>query len=294
MKRVLMIGAALASLSVTAFAGPMGRGRFPYARTRGDGAQGPQAGAVTPARCEVLRGDNGAELLIYGVIDSLVYWGDEVTAASVIEALTELDGEDVTVRINSPGGLVTEGLAIYNALLNYSGKVTTQVDGLAASIASVIMMAGETRRAASDKALVMIHNAWGLAIGDHSDMRRTADLLQKMDGQIAGTYAARGGGTKDEFLAAMAVETWYDSAEAVAAGLLTEVLGGDAAEAVNSARMFDLSGFANLPKALRASATPAPAATPAPVAVDPPAPEASINQADLDAMQHRMFEAAHE
>lgn len=247
--------------------GPMGRNRYPFARQRQDGVRD-RADNVTPARCEMITGDNGAELMIYGVIDSEVWWGDEVTASQVVEALASIDGADVTVRINSPGGLVTEGMAMFNALVAHRGRVTTQVDGIAASIASVVMMAGKERQALGQGATVMIHNAWGFAIGDHRDMEGTAQLLAQMDGQIAGIYASHGTIDKDAALAAMADETWYTAETALAAGFLTSVLNAPEDDVQNCIRTFDLQGFANVPKALiqneRRSLEPAPAPEPAP------------------------------
>ncbi len=258
------------------FAGPGAPGRYTFARSRRDGVRA-RAENITPARCEVRNTDQGAEILLYGVVDSEVWWGDEVTAEQIVLALAEIGSDtDVTVRINSPGGLVTEGMAMYNALVAHRGRVTTQVDGIAASIASVVMMAGEERVALGEGATVMIHNAWGFAIGDHRDMSSTAALLQQMDGQIAGIYANRGTISKDDALAAMGEETWYTAEDAIAAGFLTGMHDGHTGEVQNCIRDVDLSGFQNVPQALITNErrSPAPVAA-APAPADPAEPEVS-------------------
>lgn len=227
-----------------AFAGP----RFlPMAR-------GPVSPVDNPARCEVIEGENGAELLIYGALYPGAVYEDEVSALDVIRELSGLNNADVTVRINSPGGVVTEGIAIYNALRAYGGKVTCQVDGLAASAASEILMASNRRIAAGPGAFVMIHNAWGLAIGGSDDIRSYADVLDKMDAQLVETYVRASGMSEADVRSAMAAETWYTAAEALEAGLLTEVLDAEAETVMAAARGFDLSGFAGLPAALRRQA----------------------------------------
>ncbi len=124
----------------------------------------------------------------------------------------------IRVRINSPGGDVFDGIAIYNALRACGSRIEVTIDGIAASIASVIAMAGNDIAMARGS-LLMIHKPWACAMGEADDLRKTADLLDKIDGQLVEIYVARSKLTTEEVAAALAAETYYTPAEAVAAGL---------------------------------------------------------------------------
>jgi ATP-dependent protease ClpP protease subunit len=165
-----------------------------------------------------------AELLIYDEIDS--WWG--VAAADVIAVLATITAPRLRVRVNSPGGSVFEGLAIANALRSHPADVTVQVDGLAASIASVIALAGN-RLVMMPNSMLMIHDASGLCYGDATDMQQMADVLDKISNNIAGAYAAKAGGTAADWRGTMRAETWYLPDEAVEAGLADEAVPAAAA-----------------------------------------------------------------
>jgi ATP-dependent protease ClpP protease subunit len=156
--------------------------------------------------------DEATDMLIY---DEISWWG--ICAQDVVDALDGVTG-DLNVRINSPGGDVFDGFAIYNLLAGWDGKVTVVVDGLAASAASCIAMAGDqvTMQRASQ---MMIHDASGLCIGNAAEMTEMAALLNRVSDTIAGTYADKAGGDVAEWRAAMRTETWYSASEAVAAKL---------------------------------------------------------------------------
>lgn len=158
-------------------------------------------------------GDTPAELLVY---DEIGWFG--ICAADVVAALGSLGGSDVHVRVNSPGGDVFDGVAIYNALLAHPGNVTVTVEGLAASAASFIAMAGDSVTM-SRASQMMIHDASGLAYGNAADMQQMAELLDKVSDMIAGIYADRAGGAVADWRDVMRAETWYAPAEAIAAGL---------------------------------------------------------------------------
>jgi ATP-dependent protease ClpP protease subunit len=160
-----------------------------------------------------------AELLIYDEIDS--WWG--VAAADVIAQLATITAPNLRVRVNSPGGSVFEGLAIANALRSHPANVVVQVDGLAASIASVIALAGE-RLVMMPNSMMMIHDASGLCIGDASDMQQMGVVLDKISDNIAGAYAVKAGGTTESWRATMRAETWYLPDEAIEAGLADEAV----------------------------------------------------------------------
>jgi len=162
-----------------------------------------------------------AEVMVY---DEIGFFG--VSASDFANDLSNLDVDEVVLRINSPGGEVFDGIAIYNSLKKHKAKVNVKVEGLAASIASVIAMAGDTIEIDSS-AMMMIHEGHSLSVGNAEDMRKQAELLDKVSETIAGIYAERAGGTPKEWRARMQAETWYDATEAVASGLADSVHGVD-------------------------------------------------------------------
>lgn len=177
-----------------------------------------------------------AELYIFDEINPM--WG--IGAQQVVDELKGLSASQIDVHINSPGGNVFDGIAIMNALRNHSANITVIVDGLAASIASVIAMAGN-EIVMNLGSQMMVHNPSGFAMGDAKTMRELADLLDKSGRNIASIYADRAGGTEDDWQAAMDVETWYTAKEAVEAGLADRV--STSAPADDIAARFDLSIF---------------------------------------------------
>lgn len=186
-----------------------------------------------------------ADVTLYGEIGG---WG--VQASDFIAQINALRVASLNVRINSQGGSVFDGFAIYNALNAHAAKKVVIVDGLAASIASVIAMAGDEIRMC-ENALMMIHRATCCAIGNADDLRITAGLLEKLEANIAKTYAARTGMTEAEASALMAADTWLNAAECKAKGLCTtiEPAKTSAKDAIAS---LDLSGLRNVPAALAA------------------------------------------
>ena len=153
----------------------------------------------------------------------------------------------INVHINSPGGDVFEGMAIYNFLTGHRATVNITVDALAASSASLVAMAGQDVKMAP-ASFVMIHNPWTMMAGDAEDLRKEADLLDKISGVFADAYAARTGRSRQEMLDLMQAETWYTADEAIEAKLATGTV-GDQGGAQASA--FDLSVFANVPENIR-------------------------------------------
>lgn len=207
------------------------------------GHQRPDAHARTPVVASVDAPelvDGVAEMRLYDPIDS---WGGEwgVSAkefARAIDALPD-DTAEIRLHINSPGGEVYEGLAILNLLRNHKARVVAVVDGLAASAASFIAT-GADEVVMGRNTQLMIHDAWGLAIGPAEAMRDMGERLDKISDNIASVYAAKAGGDVAGWRGAMLAETWYDADEAVAAGLADRVEG----EVVEDARnRFDLSVF---------------------------------------------------
>lgn len=173
--------------------------------------------------------------------DEIGFWG--VDARAFKEKLRSSTG-DIVLKINSPGGDVFDGIAMYNDLVQYPGKVRVEITGLAASAASVVAMAGDTI-AMADNAFMMIHNAWVLAVGDRHELADTAALLTKIDSALARTYANRTGKGIRTVAQMMDAETWMSGTEAREAGFATDTL-----KPVEAKAKFDLSVFSNAPKAL--------------------------------------------
>lgn len=160
-----------------------------------------------------------AEVVVYGVIGG---WYDGVDAASFMRELAALDVDTILLRVNSPGGIVYEGVAMMNAIARHSAKVIATVDGLAASAASFLIMAAD-EIVMGRGAELMIHDAWNIAMGSAGDLRKEADSLDRLSDTVASLYAERAGGTTQEWRDAMLAETWYSDDEAVAAGLADRV-----------------------------------------------------------------------
>lgn len=159
------------------------------------------------------------ELFVDGVIGA-DWTGEGITAMSVADALESLDGGRATIRINSPGGSADEGIAIYNTLKRYSGGVDTVNEALAASAASVIFLAGETRTMSSGSR-IMIHRALTIEIGNADRLRKTADVLESYDKSLVEIYSQYMSDNEDSIMALLSAETWYNAEDAVSSGLAT-------------------------------------------------------------------------
>lgn len=221
------------------------------------------------------------DLMLYGEIGA---WG--ISANQFARDLKALgDVSQINLHVHSPGGDVFEGMAMYNLLRNHPARVEGTVDGLAASMGSVILMASNVIRI-PENAMIMVHKPWGIQGGDADEMRRYADLLDKVEDSLVAAYTNKTGKTADEVKALLAVETWMTGAEAVELGFADELVGAlDAFAALNSQRMQE---FTNMPTAAkpmfgpRGSTQPlAPVQQPTPPAGETPAQiEARVLQAD--------------
>jgi len=154
------------------------------------------------------------------------YFEEGVTAKRIAGALRSIGDRPVTVNVNSPGGDMFEGLAIYNLLRDHPQKVTVNVLGIAASAASVIAMAGDEVRIGRG-AFLMIHNAWVIAGGNRHDMREVADWLQPFDEAMADIYAARTGIAAKEVAKLMDAETYLNAKTSIEKGFADEYMDGD-------------------------------------------------------------------
>lgn len=164
--------------------------------------------------------DGEVELSLYDEIGSF-----GIGAKQFIAELKEYKGQHVHLRINSPGGEIVEGSAIYNALSRHEGGLTVHIDALAASMASVIAMSGDPVYMA-DNALLMIHNPWTLAAGEAKDLRKQADLLDTMKSNLIRAYQKKSGMEEKAIAKLMDEETWLDAVEAVALGFVDAIEDG--------------------------------------------------------------------
>jgi ATP-dependent Clp protease, protease subunit len=187
----------------------------------------------------------GAEIVIY---DEIGAFG--IPAKTFLDELKALGPvAELTVRINCPGGSVFDGVAIYNALKRHDAAITVWVDGIAASIASMIAVAGD-EVVMPENAMLMLHDPSGLVMGTASDMRAMAEALDRMKAGMVAAYRDKSGRDDAEIEALMQAETWLSAEEAVALGLADRV-----EEPVRMAAHFDLSRFRNTPPQLAAILT---------------------------------------
>ena len=164
--------------------------------------------------------DGEVELSLYDEIGSF-----GIGAKEFIAELKEHKDQHIHLRINSPGGEIVEGSAIYNALTRHKGGLTVHIDALAASMASVIAMSGDPVYM-SDNALLMIHNPWTLAAGEAKDLRKQADLLDTMKSNLIRAYQKKSGMEEKAIAKLMDEETWLDAVEAVALGFVDAIEDG--------------------------------------------------------------------
>lgn len=189
--------------------------------------------------CRINAAERGgpAEILIYDVIGS---WFMDTDAGSIARQIQDLDVEQITVRINSPGGDAFDGVAIFNALRSHDARVRVVVDGLAASAASVIAMAGDEIVMGPGSQL-MLHSPWMFTEGDADELRKDADRLDKMRDSLVEIYSGRAGDA--DWTQILADETWYTAEEAVAAGLADRVDASAAPEARTRVGAWSMKNF---------------------------------------------------
>lgn len=204
-------------------------------------------------RAAAAEDEQDRSISIYDAIGYDYWTGEGVTARRVASALRTLGAGPITVNINSPGGDMFEGLAIYNLLREHKGDVTVKVLGVAASAASIIAMAGDTVQIAR-AAFFMVHNSWVVASGNRNDLRETADWLEPFDATMADIYVARTGADTKAIAKLMDAESWIGGSAAIEQGFADELLPsdqvgqGDAKAQAHAAR--------RLEAALRASGIP--------------------------------------
>jgi len=184
-----------------------------------------------------------SEIWLY---DEIGIWG--IGAKEFIVELNAIKSPKIDMHINSPGGEVFDGAAMYNAIKRHPAMVTTYIDGIAASIASVIALAGE-QIVMAENAMYMMHNPSGLVMGNAEDMRKTADILDKIRDTMIGAYIGKSGKGEDEVRAMLDAETWMDADEAHAAGFVDSI--GDKMDMAACAKFvptMEKMGYKHVPK----------------------------------------------
>ncbi|MBG2712368.1 ClpP-like prohead protease/major capsid protein fusion protein [Proteus sp. WDL240414] len=219
--------------------------------------------------------DQTADIYIY---DEIGGWG--ISARRFTEDLLSLGNlSHINLHIHSPGGEVFDGIAIYNQLKNHSATITVYIDGLAASMASVIAMVGDTVIMPKN-AMMMIHKPWGVSWGDANDMREYADLLDKLENVLIPAYVAKTGKTTEEMTAMLEQETWLDGDECVEHGFADKVI--EPVKAMASLTSKRIEEFSSMPSAIKNQITPknTTSSTQQPNPAPTPAPQPNVSYAD--------------
>lgn len=198
--------------------------------------------------------NNSAELMLYGTISEDSWWGDEITPAQFAEDLAAFgDVEEINVHINSGGGDVFAGMAIHSMLKRHAAKVNCYIDGLAASIASIVAMAGD-KVIMPKGSMMMIHNPWTFTWGNSTEIRGVADVLDSIRDALVEVYQEKTKLDADEIKELMENETWLTSTQAIEKGFADEHDATPIAAAMRNGMAFfngigfDFSKFSNAPK----------------------------------------------
>lgn len=187
-------------------------------------------------------------LLIYSEIGGMF----GTSSQEVANFLHQNDNEPVEIRINSVGGYITEGVAIYNLLKNYQGEVNIVIDSLCASIATIVALGGDNIRMGLG-GLFMIHNPWAMVGGDSEKFRKEANLLDKMKSQLVSIYMTKFNGTEEEIIKMMDSETWLSDKEAMAYGFVNTI---EQDLKMSASVKYDLSKYFNSKGAVMAEEKP--------------------------------------
>lgn len=193
---------------------------FDLAKFRSSTALNRRASALGVGSVRVNATDDAADVYIYGDIGG---WWDGIQPDEIAKEIAELDVATLNVHVNSPGGVVFDGIAIYNAFAAHSANVVMHVEGIAASIASVIVMAGDEIRI-GESANMMIHKPWSFMIGDADDMRAEAEILDSLEQSIVDIYVARTENDEEQIKNWLKAETWFRGQQAVDNSFADEVV----------------------------------------------------------------------
>ncbi len=192
---------------------------------------------------DAYRIENKADETTVYIYDEISWWG--VDAQDFVKDFNKIEAKSINIRVNSPGGSVFDGTTIFNAIKQHPSRTVAHIDGLAASIASIIVLAADEVIMA-ENAFMMIHEPWSMMAGSADDMRKEAELLDKVRGTIAKTYIDKSGKEEAEILNMMAEETWLTADEALEGGFV-DAIGSEREEKA----LFDLSVFNKVPDGLK-------------------------------------------
>jgi|SRR5664280_41762 len=197
---------------------------------------------------DIINKSDKAEIWIYEEIGEDWFSGGGITAKGFQKELAGIKSQQIDLHVNSPGGLVFDGITIYNLIKQHPANVTTYIDGLAASISSVIALAGD-KVIMAENALFMIHKASGMVMGNSDDMRDFAEKLDKVNGAIANTYISKTGKDDTEINDMMKAETWMTAEEALECGFIDEISGEvDMAACAKFVPIMLKAGFQHIPQ----------------------------------------------
>ncbi len=216
-----------------------------------------------------------ANIYIFGDITSWEWFESDVSSYTLSKELQGLDVDTINVHINSYGGEVAEGLAIYNMLKNHSAKIKTYCDGFACSIASVIFMAGD-ERIMNEASLLMIHNAWMYTGGNAEQLRKNADDLDIITQASVAAYMSKVSITEDELKVLLDAETWLLPSDALEKGFVTSIIAET--QTNKAAASAHKALFSLLKDALVFQSIPTPEPEPTPAADPEPIPEPQENK----------------
>lgn len=189
-----------------------------------------------------------AEIWIYDQIGEDFWTGGGTTAKAFQKELSTVTASQIDLHINSPGGEVFDGITIYNLLKQHPATITTYIDGIAASIASVIALVGD-KVVMAENALYMMHNPSGMVVGNADDMRSMADVLDKVRGSMLKVYSGKSGKEDQDIVPLLDAETWMNADEALAAGFIDEI--GSRMDMAACARFIPVmakAGFKRIPE----------------------------------------------
>ncbi len=216
------------------------------------------AGAEQKNAIRAEESDSGAHIYVFGVIDP--WWG--ASAEAVIAALAGFRGKDVHVHVNSPGGDVFEGRAIAAALVAHDAQIICHIDGLVASAATYIPRAAN-QVLMTEGGRYMIHESWTIGYGNKGELRKTADLLEGIDADIASDYVKQTGATLEQVNAWMEAETWFSADQALEHKFIDAITPNSKRESARDQANWNLSAYRNAPKSTESAP---PKADPAAVA----------------------------
>lgn len=194
----------------------------------------------------VASADREATVYLYDVIDN--WYG--IDSESFVKGINALDVDVIHLRINSPGGDVFDARTMYTALKQHKAQVMTHIDGLSASAATYVGLAGDHVEI-TDGGFFMIHKGWTITLGNADDYRKTAGILDKVDASIARDYAKKTGLDETQLLAWMSEEKWMDATESKELGFVDSIYDGE-----GIANSFDLSVYDHIPEKLSAAQRP--------------------------------------